>query len=97
MLRAVEGHVLEEVSQTTLVLVLLNGAYTLCNVEVGYMLRPLVVADVVGQTVGQLADAHVLVDGDRRHLLRCSHCCHEHKRYYEKVFNSHNSSYMIIN
>ena len=47
MLRTVECHVLKEVSQTTLVVILLNGTDTLCNVEVGYTLRPFVVEDVV--------------------------------------------------
>ena len=73
MLRAVEGHVLEEVSQAALALLLLDGAHTLCNVEVGHMLRPLVVADVVGEAVVKLADAHILVNGDGRHGFLCHH------------------------
>ena len=69
MLRAVEGHVLQEMGQTALVLVLLNGAHTLSNVEIGHMLRPLVVPDVVGQSVWQLAYAHILVDRYLSHVL----------------------------
>ena len=77
MLRAVEGHVLEEVSQSALVFILLNGAHALGNVEVGHVLRPVVLTDVVGQTIVQLTNPYVFVDGDRRHLhLLCHHCGH---------------------
>jgi integrase/recombinase XerD len=59
VLCAVEAHVFEEVSQTTLRLFLLDSAHFLCNVEVGTVLRPVVVADVVGQTIVQLANHYV--------------------------------------
>ena len=73
VLRAVEGHVLKEVSQSALALLLLDGAHALGNVEIGHVLRPLVVADVVSQTVVELADAHGLVHGNGRHLCLCRH------------------------
>ena len=77
MLRTVEGHVLQEVGQSTLVFVLLDRAHALGDVEVGHVLGPVVLADVVGQTIVQLTDFHVLVDGDGRHLhLLCHHCGH---------------------
>ena len=77
MLRTVEGHVLQEVGQTALVFVFLDRAHALGDVEVGHVLGPVVLADVVGQTIVQLTDFHVLVDGDGRHLhLLCHHCGH---------------------
>ena len=57
MVGAVEGHVLEEVGETALVLVLLERTHLLRDVEIGAVLRPIVVTDDVGQSVGQLADA----------------------------------------
>ena len=47
MLRTVECHVLQEVSQTTLAVVLVDGAHALGNVEVGHMLGVFIVADVI--------------------------------------------------
>ena len=81
MFRAVEGHVLQEVSQTTLVVVLLNRAHTLGNVELGTVFGPCVVTDVISQSVVQLTDTHVGVHRNRRHLhalLGYSHDAYQH-------------------
>lgn len=43
MLRTIESQVLQEVSQTTLVVILINRTNLLCNVETCYMLREIVV------------------------------------------------------
>ena len=66
---AVEAHVFEEMGQTALVVFFEDGAHFLGNVEVGQILRLSVVPDIVSQSVVQLADAHVRVGRDRRHLL----------------------------
>ena len=76
VLRAVEGHVLEEVGQSALVFLLLNGAHALCDVEVSHVLRVLVVADVVRQSVVKFADAHLIVNGNGWHLHVLSHHSH---------------------
>ena len=49
--RAVEAHVLEEVCEATLVVLLLHGTHTLRDVEVTTLLRPFVVADIIGESV----------------------------------------------
>ena len=70
---AVEGHVFQEVGQSALVFVLLQRAYLLCNVEVGTVLRPVVVADEVSQSVAELANPHSSVHGYSHvgHLSPC--------------------------
>ena len=60
---------LQEVSQATLRLILIDGTHTLCNVEVGHMFRILIVADVISQSIVQFTYAHGWVNGNRRHLL----------------------------
>ena len=75
VLAAVEGHVLKEVGQSALVLILLNGTHFLGNVEVGTVLGPVVVADEIGEAVGQLTYSEYGVHRNRRvHLgeYRCS-------------------------
>ena len=64
---AVESHVLKEVCKATLVFILLQGAYFLRNVEVGTVLRPVVVA------VAELADPYSCVHGYSHvgHLSPC--------------------------
>ena len=61
---AIEAHVLEEVSQSALVFLLLHGAHLLRNVEIGTLLRPLVVTDVIGQAIGQNACLDCGVQGN---------------------------------
>ena len=48
--------------QTTLVVVLLDGAYTLCDVEVGLVLRIVVVSEIIGQTIVEFAYSDILVN-----------------------------------
>ena len=78
MLRAVEGHMLQEVRQTTLVVVLLNRTHLLGDIELSTLFWPRVVTDIIGQSVIQLTNAHCGVNGDVRHLLcysrHHSHC-----------------------
>ena len=68
---AVETHVFEEVCQTTLVLILLNGTHLLCNVEESTLLWPFVVTQIICQSVGQCSLAHCRVHRDGRILCRC--------------------------
>ena len=60
---------LQEVGQSALVLLLVDGAHALGDVEVGHVLGVIVVADVVGKPVVELAHPYLLVLGDGRHLL----------------------------
>ena len=64
----VEGHVLQQVCQTALALLLLHRAHLLGDVVVGHLLGVVVVADVVGQSVVELTHAHILVLR-QRHVL----------------------------
>ena len=92
VLRAVEGHVLKEVCQSALALLLLDGSHSLCDVEVCHMFWPLVVADVVSESVVKFADAYGFVYGDGRHLGLCrqgSCACHEEQGCNEHVFEFH--------
>ena len=63
-LDAVEGHVLGEVRQALLVVVFLVGAGIHRETELHTILRVGVLADIIGQTVVQLADGHVGVGFD---------------------------------
>ncbi len=65
VLRTVEGHMFEEVSQTLLVVVLLYGTHVMQDVEAGLTLGLLVVADVVGHAVFELAYTKILIGRDR--------------------------------
>ena len=71
VLRSVEAHVLQEVCQSALVFIFLYRAHTLCDIELCPVLGPVVVTDVIGQSVIQFSDTHILVDGDGRHLVLC--------------------------
>ena len=77
MLRTIKRHVLQEVSQTTLILVLLNRTNTLRNVEIGYMLRPIIVEDVVSQAIAKLTLPYILIHRNRSHLLCRDHTSDE--------------------
>ena len=72
MLGAVESHVLQEVGQTKLILVLERGTHLLRDVEVGTLLRLLVVQEVVRQAVVQLAVSYFRIQRNRR-ILSVSH------------------------
>ncbi len=91
VLRAVERHVFEEVGQTLLIVVFLNGAYVMQNVEVCLSLRFFVVADVVGHAVFQLARAHRFVGRNRCHHARLGrHASRgEHRKQQEHQFFLH--------
>ena len=71
VLRTIEGHMFEEVRQTALVVVFLHRTHLLRNVEVHLSFWFLVVADVVGQSVGEFADAHLFVHRERRKSILC--------------------------
>ena len=62
-LDAVEGHVLAEVGETLLVVALHDGTGVGDQAELDHVLRFLVVADIVGETVFELAVADFLVQG----------------------------------
>ena len=86
ILRTVEGHVLQEVGETLLVVVLLDGADVVQDIEVGLVLRLFVMADVVGHPVLQPARADVLVRGNRLHGIELSHnaCrCHDGDKQHD--------------
>ena len=51
VIAAVESHVFKEVGKSALAFFLLNRTYFLCNVKVGTVFGPVVVADVVGKSV----------------------------------------------
>ena len=61
ILRAVERHVLQEVGQSALARLLQNASHALSDVELGHVGRLVVVADVVGKSVGQPSFADALV------------------------------------
>ena len=60
---AVEGHVLAEVGEALLVVALHDGTGVAHQAELNHVLRLLVVADVVGESVVKLAVGHLLVEG----------------------------------
>ena len=86
MFGAIESQVLQEVSQTTLVVILIDGTHLLCNVETSYMLREIVVTNVIGQAIVEVTDSHILVNRYLWHLL-CHHttCSKQHHRCYENL------------
>ena len=86
MFGAIESQVLQEVSQTTLVVILIDGTHLLCNVETSYMLREIVVTNVIGQDIVEVTDSHILVNRYLWHLL-CHHttCSKQHHRCYENL------------
>ena len=75
MLGAIEGEVLQKVSQTALVVILIDRTHFLSDVETSHMLRESIMTNVVGQAILKMTDLHILVHWDRRHLLchRISH------------------------
>ncbi len=69
VLRAVEAHVLEEVGETVLVRGFLDGAHIGSEVELGTSGGELVVADVIGQSVVQMAHTDGRIVGEGGHRL----------------------------
>ena len=62
---------LQEVGETLLRIVLLDGSHIVEDVEIGLAFRLFVVADVVGHSVFQFPGADLRIDGDR-----LVHLCH---------------------
>ena len=85
--RAGEAHVFQEVSETALALFFLHAADLLRDVEAGEILGQCVVTDVVGKSVGQLTDAHILVNGQFRNGLRPCRQPHERCQQDKKEFD----------
>ena len=73
VLGTVEAHVLQEVGQAALLLFLLNGAYLLCNVEIGLSGSLQVLADIIGKAIGQLALACLGILWQRLCADTCNH------------------------
>ena len=71
VLGAVESHVFEEVGESLLGVVLLDGSHVVQDVEIGLSLRLFVVTDVVGHPILQLSGAELGVRGDRLVHLCC--------------------------
>ena len=69
VLRAVEAHVLEEVSQTVLVRGLLDRAHVGRQVEFGPSFGSFIVQDIISQAIVQLSLADGRVVGKLRHFL----------------------------
>ena len=63
MLRTIEGHVLQEVSQTTLTGFLLDGTHALGDIEIRQSGLLGVMTDIIGQTVLQLSRPDLWVLG----------------------------------
>ena len=80
---------LKEVGQTALTFLFLNRADLLRNVEIGAMLRPVVVTDVVGQSVVEFSDAHGRVEGNRRHHLCADATCQCEQQRQKNVSDFH--------
>ena len=53
----IETHMFQEMSQSALTLLLLHGTHLLCYVEVCTLLRPLVVTDIISESIRQ--DTHL--------------------------------------
>ena len=70
VLRAVEGHVLEKVGETALIIVLLYRTHLLGDVEIDLAFGFGVVSNVVGQSVGEFALTYGGVGGEFGDLLR---------------------------
>ena len=92
VLTAVEGHVLQEVGQTVLFVVLQQSAGIADDVEAGTLLRLFVVAKIIGDAVGQFS--HQYFGVGRKHLapvnlLGIAQKAEEEQRQ-EKEFSLHN-------
>ena len=62
-----------------LVVILLNRANALCNIELGTLFRPSIMADVISQSIIQLSYFYIRIHGNGRHLLCHRGCCTCHK------------------
>ena len=77
---AVESHVLKEVGQSALTLVFLYRAHLLRDVEVGTMLRPVIIPDIIGKAITQFTHTGSCIHGHCGHLLsrQCSRNSQQH-------------------
>ena len=62
ILRAIESHMLKEVSQSLLVILLLHSTHIVVDIETRLTLGLLIVADIVGHTIIQFANANGRVE-----------------------------------
>ena len=82
---AIEAHVLEEVSQSALVIIFLYGTYALGDVEIATLLGPLIMANVIRKAVLQFTHLDGWVKRNRRHLhLLCFGCKHHNKHQQQR-------------
>ena len=95
VLRTVEGHVLKEVSQTLLVVILLDGTHIVQDVELGHTLGFLVVTDVVGKSVLQHTLAHGGIGGKLLIHLRLRGESYAHHKGHNHKNKSLHISYLI--
>ena len=74
---------LEEVSKTLLVVILLNSTYIVVDVEARLTLGLLVVADVIGKAVVELTYAHCGIHRKRSHRILSIDTRHTNHKCYE--------------
>ena len=58
MLTAIEAHMLQEVGQSPLVVLLLQTTHALRQIEARPVLRPVIILDVIGKPIWQVPDPH---------------------------------------
>ena len=88
----IEAHVFQEVSQTALALLLLDGAHLLGDVEEGLTFGLFIVTDVVGQSVVKMPHAHAWIHRKRLHhrvLCRNVECCQCSNYAHKQRFHFH--------
>ena len=100
MLSTVEAHVLQEVSQTALVVLFLHRTHLLCDIEVYTIFGQRIAAHVVSQAVFKFAIAHCLVDRQHGHLL-CTQTAqwerHEHQQQkFDKIKLFHRLMFYLV-
>ena len=88
MFRTVKCHVFQEVSQSPLVIIFVNGTHFLSDVEISHMLRVVVVTDVIGQPIVEFTYSHLRVNGQRCRL-RHGCCAKQHQCSTKEEFNFH--------
>ena len=71
---------LQEMGKTTLVIILIDRAYFLSDVETSDMFRISIVTNVIGKSIIQSTDLHILVNRNQWHLLCHQIACAE--QYY---------------
>ena len=89
MLCSVEGHVLQKVRQTILMVLFEDRTNGLRDVELATLLGLLIVTDVIRQSVVQLSITNFRINRQflRRFLRRYDHRCHEQRDSERKSFH----------